>query len=196
MSLIRAFIAIEIPPKILTTITQVTSQIRATLGPSIVRWVPPEKMHLTVKFLGDVSQANVELVAEMLAAEARQQAAFEILVEGFGAFPDSRHPRVLWVGIQAPDELGALQRGIETGAARLGYPGENRPFSPHLTIGRVKQNVHGEALGSIRTAIESAHIGLLGKAQITSLDIFKSELKSSGAVYTKLFSAPLGVGNS
>jgi 2'-5' RNA ligase len=196
MSLLRAFIAIEIPSQILSAIDHETAQLRAALGPSLVRWVLPDNLHLTMKFLGDVSQPNVDLLAQMLTVEARQQGAFEIAVEGFGTFPNSSRPRVIWIGIQAPDELEALQRGIDAATARLGYPSENRPFSPHLTIGRVKQNVHGEALGSIRAAIESTRIGPLGKAQISNLHLFKSELKSSGAVYTKLYSAPLGVGSS
>jgi 2'-5' RNA ligase len=193
MSLNRTFIAIEIPSQILTAITNETTQLRAALGPSLVRWIPPKNMHLTLKFLGDVSQANVELLAQMLGLEARQQEPFEIRVEGFGAFPNARRPRVIWIGIQAPDDLEVLQRGIETATARLGYPAENRPFSPHLTIGRVKQNVHGEEMHFLRAAIESTSIGQLGIARIASLDLFKSELKSTGAVYTKLFSAPLGI---
>ena len=191
MSLLRAFIAIEIPPPIHTAITRQTARLQAALGPALVRWAPIENVHLTLKFLGDISVSNVELLTQMLGVEAGRLAPFEIRVEGLGAFPDMRRPRVVWIGVHAPAELEALQHSIEAAAARLGYPGEKRAFSPHLTIGRVKQHTQGEALQSIRSELEATQVGLLGTARITSLNLFKSELKPTGAVYTRLFSAPL-----
>ena len=191
MSLLRTFIAIEIPQHIHKAIEDRTAGLKAALGPSLVRWVPVENIHLTLKFLGDISPANVELLAQMLTQEARQQQVFEIRFEGLGVFPNPRRPRVLWIGIQAPASLEALQHGIEAAITRLGYPGEARPFSPHLTIGRVKQNVGGEGMQSIRSAVQATHIGALGTAQVTNLALFKSELKPTGAVYTRLLAAPL-----
>jgi 2'-5' RNA ligase len=191
MSLLRAFIAIEIPSEIQAAIARHTAPLQAALDDSMVRWVPTHNLHLTLKFLGDVSPANLELLTQMLTVEASQQGAFEMGFSGIGAFPDARRPRVLWIGIQAPAELEALSHGIEAACARLGYPGEKRPFSPHLTIGRVKQNIQGARLQSIRAALESTRIDHLGTAHITDVRLFKSELKPTGAVYTQLFSAPL-----
>ncbi len=191
MSLLRAFIAIEIPPPIHTAITQQTARLKAALGPTLVRWVPIENVHLTLKFLGDISVSNVELLAQMLSVEAGRLAPFEIQVEDLGAFPDMRRPRVIWIGIQAPAELEVLQHSIEAATARLGYSSEKRNFSPHLTIGRVKQHAQGEALRFIRSELEATQVGLLGTARVTSLNLFKSELKPTGAVYTRLFSASL-----
>jgi 2'-5' RNA ligase len=144
-----------------------------------------------LKFLGDVSPANVELLTQMLRAEADSCSCFDIFVGGFGSFPSPRQPRVLFIGVQAPAELEALQRGIESAAARLGYAPEARPFSPHLTIGRVRDAVTPAERQRLRRALEETKIGPLGAARVDSVHLYKSELKPAGAVYTKLFSAPL-----
>ena len=191
MSLLRAFIAVEIPPDIHKAIESKTAPLRAALDSSLVRWVPSNNIHLTLKFLGDVSPANVDMLSQMLNVEVSQHQPFAIKFGGLGAFPNSRRPRVIWVGIQAPDELEALQHGIEAAAATLGYPAEKRPFSPHLTVGRVKQNISSTGMQKIRTALEKTQVGSLGTVQVSAVHLIKSDLKSTGAVYTRLFSAPL-----
>lgn len=191
MSLLRAFIAIEIPPEIHKAIETKTAPIQTALSSSLIRWVPVDNIHLTLKFLGDVSPTNVEMLAQMLSAEASHHENIEIKFGGLGAFPNPRRPRVIWVGIQAPAALEALQHGIEAATATLGYPVEERSFSPHLTIGRVKQHIGTDNMQKIRTTIEETKIGLLGTTIVTAVHLFKSDLKPSGAVYTKFFSAPL-----
>jgi len=191
MSLLRAFIAIEIPPEIHKAIESKTAPLRAALDASLVRWVPTDNIHLTLKFLGDVSPASVEMLSQMLSVEVRQHSTFALKFGGLGAFPNPRRPRVVWIGIQAPAGLEALHRGIEAAAATLGYPSEERPFSPHLTIGRVKQNAGPAGVQKIRSALDETKVGALGTAQVSAVHLFKSDLKPSGAVYTRLFSAPL-----
>ena len=191
MSLLRAFIAVEIPPEVCQAIEKKTAPIRATLNASLVRWVSSVNMHLTLKFLGDVSPANIELLSQMLSVEVGQHQSFEMGFAELGAFPNPRRPRVLWIGIQAPARLEALQHGIEAAAATLGYPAENHPFSPHLTVGRVKQNVNSTSMQKIRSALEETQIGSLGSMQVTAVHLFKSDLKPTGPVYTRLFSTPL-----
>ena len=191
MRLLRAFIAVEIPPEIHKAIESKTAPLRAALNTSPVRWVPTGNIHLTLKFLGDVSPANIEILSQMLSVEVSQHQTFEMKFGGLGAFPNPRRPRVIWIGIQAPDELEALQHGIEAAAAKLGYLAEKRPFSPHLTIGRVKQNAGSTGAQKIRQALEDTKIGSLGSTRVTDVHLFKSDLKPAGAVYTKLFSAPL-----
>ncbi|MEW6086574.1 MAG: RNA 2',3'-cyclic phosphodiesterase [Chloroflexota bacterium] len=190
MSLLRAFIAIEIPHAIQQAIHQATSSLRADLG-SLVRWVPPENIHLTMKFLGDISPAQVVLLTQGLRTEADSVPAFEVHVGRLGSFPSMKRARVLWVGVQAPAGMVTLSRGIESACARLGYEAEKRGFSPHLTIGRVRQDASPADSLKIRRALEATTIDSLGTARVDSVHLFKSELKSDGAVYTKLFSAPL-----
>lgn len=191
MSLLRAFIAVEIPPGIHQAIQKQSAPIRSALDASLVRWVPPENIHLTLKFLGDVSPANIELLEQMLSVEVSQHRTFELGFEGLGAFPNPKRPRVIWIGIQAPAGLEALQHGIEAATATLGYTDEQRPFSPHLTIGRVKQNIGSADMHKIRTALEGTQVGSLGTAKVSAVHLFKSDLKPNGAVYSRLFSAPL-----
>ena len=191
MSLLRAFIAVEIPPEIHKAIESKTAPLRAALDASLVRWVPTDNIHLTLKFLGDISPSNVEMLSQILSGEVSQHSTFALEFGELGAFPNPRRPRVIWIGIQAPAGLEALQRGIEAAAATLGYPSEERPFSPHLTIGRVKQAAGSAGIQKIRSALEETKVGALGTTQVSAVHLFKSDLKPSGAVYTRLFSAPL-----
>ena len=191
MALLRAFIASELPPALQDSIQTATAKLRETLGDGLIRWVPPHNVHLTLKFLGDVSTSSLELIKQMLLTEASQFAAFDAHVEGLGCYPNVRRPRVLWVGLKAPAELVSLQRGIEAASARLGYESEERDFSPHLTIGRVRQNVSSGDMHRLRTAMESCQIPMLGTVHVDAVHLFKSELRPEGSIYTRLFSAPL-----
>jgi 2'-5' RNA ligase len=190
MSLLRAFIAVEIPLEIREAVCQATRALQKGAG-SAVRWVPLENMHLTLKFLGDVSAANVELLSQMLHAEAGLFHCFDLGVGGLGSFPSLKRPRVIYIGIQAPPTLEALQRGIESASRRLGYESEERGFSPHLTIGRVKQNITAIEQQAIRRALEETRIDSLGTARVDSVHLYKSDLRPTGSVYTRLFSARL-----
>jgi len=192
MTLLRVFIAVETPLPIRQAIFVQTESLRGALG-DLVRWAPVENMHLTLKFIGDVSPANVELLSQMLTAETMGCAPFRMQIGGLGSFPTSRRARVIWVGIQAPAALASLQRGIQSAAARLGYESETRPFSPHLTIGRVRQQVRASDQQRVRAALEQTQVGDLGAAAVTAVHLFKSELKPSGAEYTCLFSAQLKI---
>jgi 2'-5' RNA ligase len=191
MSVIRAFIAVELPPEITACLAQVIGQLQDHLKGVPVRWVAPENIHLTLKFLGDVSPGNLHLLTDMLRAEADTQCALEISVGGVGAFPKVRNPRVIWVGVEAPQELHALQRGIEAQTTRLGYAPDDRRFSPHLTLGRVAHNASSSDVRQIGDVLNHYKVGFLGAAKVRVVHLFRSDLQPSGAVYTKLFSAPL-----
>ena len=190
MSLLRAFIAVEIPLELRESVCKATAPLQKGIG-SAVRWVPMENMHLTLKFLGDVSPANVEMLSQMLRAEADLFQCFDLRLSGLGSFPNLKRPRVLFIGIQAPATLEALQRGIDSASGKLGYESEERGFSPHLTIGRVKQNVTVTEQQTIRRALEETRIDALGTARVDLVHLYKSDLRPSGSVYTRLYSAPL-----
>ena len=189
--LLRTFIAVDIPTHLQQLIQQKTEPLRKALGTSIVRWVAVENLHLTLKFLGDVSPASLDMLTQMLRAEADLVPAFDMQISGLGAFPGLKRPRVLFIGIQAPAALEALNRGIEAACTRLGYASEGHGFSPHLTVGRVRQDISPEGQQKIRTALAQTVIDSLGTARVDSVHLYKSDLKPTGSVYTKLFSAPL-----
>jgi len=190
--MLRSFIAIEIPTDVQDAMDRSTAALKKALARPLVRWVAAHNVHLTLKFLGDVSPANLELLAQALKFEAGQHASFSLSIGGLGVFPNLRRPRIVWIGIEAPAALQALQRGIEAAAARLGYEPENRPFSPHLTIGRVNQNASAAEVQQIRAALEQTRVGALGAVTVEAVQIFKSDLQPGGAVYTHLYTASFG----
>jgi 2'-5' RNA ligase len=148
-------------------------------------------MHLTLKFLGNISPANVEILTQMIRAEADGCQSFVMQVGGLACFPSPKRPRVIYIGLRAPSELEALQRGIEAATQRLGYESEERRFSPHLTIGRVRQNISAADQHKIRRALEETKVDSLGTARVDSVHLYNSDLQPSGSVYTRVFSAPL-----
>jgi RNA 2',3'-cyclic 3'-phosphodiesterase len=194
MAVIRAFIAIELPAEVQQSLEQVMRQLLqhlTTLPRSAVRWVPAGNIHLTLKFLGDVSLANLDMLKEMLLTEVKVHPPFEFSVGGVGAFPNAKSPRVVWVGVQAPPELLTLQRAIESKMEKLGYSREERPFSPHLTLGRVSRNTTTSQAHQIGEALQAVKVGFLGLICAQEVSLFKSDLRSAGSVYTCLLSAPL-----
>ena len=190
MTAIRSFIAIEIPETMQQKLADVIKRLQDS-NPQGVRWVSPKNIHLTLKFLGDISPKNLDLLCNMLQVQTGQYKAFSIQVEDVGAYPNSLRPRVIWVGIKAPDVLESLQKGIEAEARRLGYAAEDRPFSPHLTIGRVARSITRDQIRRLSQTIETIQINKLGDVCVSSVNLFRSDLKPGGAVYTPLFSSEL-----
>jgi 2'-5' RNA ligase len=190
-SVIRAFIAIDLTPEIRQRLDQVMASLKNRLEGVPVRWVPAHNIHLTLKFLGDVSVANLNMLKNVLKTEVDGHHSFEISVGGIGAFPNARHARVIWTGIEAPGELMQVQKGIENAMARLGYSPEDRPFSAHLTLGRVSRNATPRDAHQIGDALEATKVGFLGVAQVNQIHLYRSELKPTGSVYTDIFTAQL-----
>ncbi len=189
--MLRAFIAIEIPLEIKKAIAAQTASLQKETGHA-VRWVTLDNIHLTLKFLGEISPSSVELLSQSLQLECSQYAPFEIAVSSLGCFPSPRRPRVIWIGLHAPAELTQLQHKIETTVARLGYDMQDKPFSPHLTIGRVREQISADESLHLRAALESKIIDDLGSFSVRAIHLFKSDLQSSGSVYTSLYSGDLG----
>jgi 2'-5' RNA ligase len=191
MSVIRAFIAIDLSTEIYQNLDNVLHDLQASMRKMPVRWVPVKNIHLTIKFLGDVSFGNLDLLKEIILSETNRHPAFKLRVGELGTFPSNRRPRVIWVGVEAPPELKALHHSIETETARLGYTPEGRPFSPHLTLGRVSRNVNSSELSRISEVVLGSKVGFLGATLVDSVHLYRSDLKPGGAVYTQIFSASL-----
>lgn len=190
-NVLRAFIAIAMPVDVQKGLNRVSQDLQNQLKGVPVRWVRAEGIHLTLKFLGDVSIANLEVLKNMLKAEVDGHHPFELKVGELGAFPSLSRPRVLWIKVEAPAELRTVQYGIETQAARLGYDREERPFSPHLTLGRVARNATPEDMHRISDVLKTYQVGSLGSVRVQAIDLYSSDMRPTGAVYTCLFSAGL-----
>jgi 2'-5' RNA ligase len=194
MPVIRAFIAIDLSKEIQVCLELVSNQVKERLEDVPVRWVPTENIHLTLKFLGNVSESNLEILKKMLASVVSSHKVFEISAGGLGAFPKIHRPRVIWIGLEAPPELEAIQHAIEQETARLGYAKEERPFSPHLTLARVSRNASSADIHKISKVLKTEKVGFLGVTRVREVHLYRSDLKPSGAIYTRLFTAALGEG--
>ncbi len=195
MSVVRAFIAVDLPPDIQERLAQVTNELQEQMGDVPVRWVSAENMHLTLKFLGDVSLSNLEVLTDILRGETADREPMVISLGGLGAYPKPRRPRVIWVGVEAPGELVALQRGIDKQTGRVGYARDRRPFSPHITLGRVSRNATPRDVRVIGDVLSTKKIGFLGVARVKAVHLYRSDLQPGGAVYSRLFSACFDAGN-
>jgi 2'-5' RNA ligase len=191
----RTFIAIELDEELRANLRGLQDRLRGQVSPRSVRWVRPEGVHLTLKFLGDTAVEKVEQVKEALAHAAAGVEPFTFTVGGVGCFPSTRRPRVVWVGLQ--EQTGALDRlhdAVEAHVAPLGFPTERRPFRPHLTLGRVQRRASKSEVREIGEVVAASEIGRLDEMAVTVVSYIKSDLRPSGAVYTILSEARLGTG--
>jgi len=190
MDAIRSFVAIELSRSIQQQLETLIGKLKSPRTQA-VRWVPTANIHLTIKFLGDVSPKNMDLLKNMLKAEVSQQHSFSLTIGGLGAFPTVKRPRVIWVRITAPPQLISLVHLVEAETSKLGYANEDRPFSAHLTLGRVSQNATPEQVRQVAEALAGLTVGQLGTTEVREVILFKSELRPSGAEYAPLFKVPL-----
>ncbi len=191
MSVIRAFIAVNLSSEILEGIEQISFDLKDRMKDAPIRWVPVQNIHLTLKFLGNVSTANLEILKDILGKVVSSHSECDVSVGGIGAFPKTHNPRVLWVGMEVSQELVTLQYNIEIETARLGYSREHRPFSPHLTFGRVSRNASAQDVHAIAEVLDNYKVGFLGATRLKTVYLYRSDLKPDGAVYTPIYSANL-----
>jgi 2'-5' RNA ligase len=189
MDALRTFIALEIPPAILDQIAEIQTRLKAGLPGNAIRWTKPDGIHLTLKFLGQTPNDQIDLIVSTLRAAVAAQPVFTLEVSGIGCFPSLHQPRIVWVGVheeQAAHHLRTLQHAVEAATEPLGYPIERREFSPHLTLGRVAHDVRPTDLRKIGEVIDAARVGVLGHFEIKQAVLIKSDLQPHGAVYTVL----------
>lgn len=185
--MIRSFVAIDLPDATKNQLQAVVQQLRNQAPRDSVRWTRITGVHLTLQFLGDVKQSDLPRIKEALAQVGQRHAPFEFSVGGVGCFPNTRRPRVLWVGVQEPSgTLAALQRDVGQSLAPLGFEPEKRRFHPHLTLGRVKRGVRSGDLRRLGEVIVTAGVGELDRVGADSFRLMRSELRPSGAIYSSL----------
>ena len=175
----RCFIALELDDSIkdkLQTAQEFFQNLRGK-----IRWCSRNQMHLTLKFLGETKDDLVPKVIEAIKSASSEIPKFEFSVEGLGAFPPTGQPRVLWTGIKSDDNLIRLQKNIEEKILPLGFPKENRDFSPHLTLGRVKERID---VNAYRQVIAEKNQFKAGIQRTGKVILFSSQLKPTGAIYT------------
>lgn len=188
----RAFVAIELPAGLRRALGQEISGLRERLGTSAIRWVSPEAVHLTLKFLGEIDDRTARSISGTLDTLCPNFARTDYRIGSLGTFPNANRPRVIWIGVQeASGELLRLQVEVERGAVELGIQPEERPFHPHLTLGRVKREASSSEMQTLAQELQKLQIGSLGEAALEGVSLMRSELSPTGAVYTRLHYAPL-----
>jgi 2'-5' RNA ligase len=180
----RAFIAIDLPDSIHSALVEKQAALRPACPDA--RWTRPEGIHLTLKFLGQINDVQVERVTGALASLGRFE-AFWVEVKGFGFFPDARRPRVFWVGLEAPPELSELATRVEALMEGIGFPREQRVFTPHLTLARFQVPRPQPAL---RELLNQQGELDLGRFEVSELFLFESKLSPRGAEYRKVARFP------
>ena len=179
---IRTFIALELPPPVRSALRTVQQDLRQLNIRA--RWVRPESIHLTLKFLGDISPGDVDPISAAMTAAADGFSPFTLAVRGIGVFPTIKRPRVIWVGLGGDFQLLlALQRRLEEELAKIGVARDKRSFKAHLTLGRIKQPPGQDLIRQMMTEYATLSSDEFTCDQVI---LFKSDLKPSGAVYTKL----------
>lgn len=173
----RAFIAIPLPEAVLSELAQWQESLRSALdsspkGASIVKWVRPEGIHLTLKFLGEINAAKVEQAVTAL-TPLRNFPDLTLEVKGLGCFPNCERPRVLWAGVIAPGALRRFAATIEAALSGLGFPSEKRSFSPHLTLARFGD---GRPQHWIQSAVRESSGWIAGRFEVSEFCLFESRL--------------------
>jgi RNA 2',3'-cyclic 3'-phosphodiesterase len=184
---IRAFLAVDPPEEIFREIIKIQERLRKTIKGDI-RWVRPEGIHLTLKFFGYVYQSDVANISLVVKNNVAGMKALTLNVRTLGAFPTVTRPRVLWLGIDGDtEELINLQAKTDTDFQEYGFKKEERPFRPHLTLARVKEP---KELVGLAEAVKKNEDYVAGSFTVNGLTLFKSDLRPTGAIYTKLSDFP------
>lgn len=186
--MLRAFVAVELPGPVRAALQEIQAGLKR-IGIR-ARWVAPEKIHLTLKFLGSIPAGHVESIGRALTAAVRAHAPVSLNAIGLGVFPGLRRPRVVWVGIaDRSDALGGLQRVVDARLSALGFPAEAARFRGHLTIGRFAA---GGSPGPVAEALKQCAGQSAGTFEVREVVLFRSDLRPEGPLYTALARAPLG----
>ena len=183
----RAFIAIELSAEIKDSLAQIQSHLKYSAAD--VKWIETGNIHLTLKFLGDITEENCEKIRSILDEIGRSTKPFQISIKNIGAFPNINYPRVIWVGLdKGTVESKALAENISEEMLKIGFQKEPRPFAPHLTIGRVRSPKNKEAL---KEKIGTCQMPITKPQPISSIILFESKLSPKGPIYTKLHETKL-----
>ncbi|MCJ7763906.1 MAG: RNA 2',3'-cyclic phosphodiesterase [Dehalococcoidales bacterium] len=187
---IRSFIAIELPEELKLELGRLQASLR--VDRPRIKWVDPNSMHLTLKFLGNVPAAKIDAITRAMTESAAKISPFQLEVGRLGAFPSLKQAQVVWVGLCGElDRIRQLHAFLEASLSRLGFATEKRPFSPHLTQARVGNEASPDERQRLGELIATTSFGADKVIRVNSINLMRSQLTSQGAIYTKISSAEL-----
>ena len=186
MDKIRSFIAIELPRELKLALSQLQENLKSASS-APVKWVDPGNIHLTLKFLGNISPEITGRITSALEDAARGTHPFDIEVSGLGVFPNMKRIQIIWVGLAGElVKLGQLQKRIEEMLAPLGFPSEARPFTPHLTFARVRDYASPDDRLALGELIAGTSFEQKYKINVSAVLLIKSQLTREGPIYSRI----------
>ncbi|HEY79386.1 MAG TPA: RNA 2',3'-cyclic phosphodiesterase [Dehalococcoidia bacterium] len=186
MEPIRSFIAIELPHEIRLALETLQARLKSPDQPW-VKWVDPHGIHLTLKFLGNVATDRIDEIIAAMREAAGGMPTLHLELKGIGVFPNLKRVQVVWVGLDGEiEQLRQLQQRIEASLSRLGFARESRPFTPHLTLARVRDRASAEERQAFGQVVASASLEADYAFEVKAIILIKSQLTRTGAVYSQL----------
>lgn len=191
---VRCFIAVHLPAKVRAELASIEDRMKAGRHP-FVKWVEPDSLHLTLKFLGNAAVDCIPRIVEAMSRAAGAHTPFSLrLAAATGAFPGWQRPQVVWVGLEGDlDRLNALQRDLEAAVCPLGFPTESREFSAHLTLGRLRDAVTTEDRRRFAHFAQGVGGAAGVRFEVDAVRLIRSQLTRSGPIYAELAVARLGL---
>lgn len=174
----RIFIAVKITGN--AEFRKLVADLKKELGESSIKWTDPANLHLTLAFLGDTEEKIIPGVSKMLDEKCNRAGTFDFIITGIGVFRNLKDPKVIWAGIEKPEKLNSLQQSIINGLKETGIKTEERPFSPHLTLGRVK-HLHNRDV--LKVLLLKHHSDEIQDVHVEEIMLFESILHPTGPEY-------------
>ena len=191
MEQVRSFIAIELPDELKQGLTQLEAQLKMGKQPG-VKWVNPYSIHLTLKFLGSIAVDRTSEITRAMAEAVQGISPFHLEAKDLGVFPNLRRVQVIWVGVSGGvDKLNQLQQHLESNLARLGFASESRPFTPHLTLARLRDRASLDERQSLGQLIASTRFEAAYTIKVDAINLMRSQLTREGAIYSRISSVEL-----
>ena len=191
MEQVRSFIAIELPDELKLGLAQLEAQLKMSKQPW-VKWVDPYSIHLTLKFLGSITVDRISEITGAMEEATQEISPFHLEVKDLGTFPNWRRVQVAWVGISGEvDKLSQLQQCLESNLARLGFAPESRPFTPHLTLARLRNQASLDERQSLGQLIVNTRFETAYTINVDTISLMRSQLTREGAIYSRISSARL-----
>lgn len=187
---IRSFLAVEIPLSNKEKILKLINSFNEKSG-SLIKWVSKDNLHITLKFIGELNTDHISTIQNSLTERLSSVPAFDMHINGLGVFPNSRKPRIFWLGFDQNKNLDRMVSIIENCAVNLGYEANDKPFSPHLTIGRARRDISSSDLISFTKNFQNHKLEVIPDFKVSHVTLFKSELTREGPLYSQLFRVSL-----
>lgn len=189
--MLRTFVAIDFPEVILRKIREIIEYFKTQTPTNALKWITPENLHLTVKFLGNIREDKLDQVKALLPDAVQEHSSFIFEIEGLGMYPDKHHPRVIWLGVTENTGLTEIHTALDRAFAVVGVDPDKRRFTPHITIARVNRRAESETVRAIGESLSQFKVDSLGQIKVEEIVLYKSELTSNGPIYIPLTSTAL-----